>query len=423
LVLILCVLAACTNNRTEITFFTYGDAAERAAYEALVAGFNKKYPDIQVKLGHTPGEDEFRSPNQKDAYRQRLVANIASGSVPDVFLIPYREYALFMTRGVVDPLAPYLAKSTLVKEGDFYAQALTPFRDAAGMLNCLPQNASTLVVYYNKTLFDAAKLPYPKADWTWDDLLVAARALTQNTNDPQKAHYGLGIDADVTRLLPFLWQHGGEIVDNDAAPTRFTLDTPAAQAGLQQFIDLQAREHVAPDEGAATTYPPSDRFITGSMGMIIFSRRLTPVLRTVQFDWDVAPLPRLAGQPPATILFSDGYCMSKNGKNKDAAWKLIEYAVSPEGQTILAKAGRSVPSLRAIAESPAFLDPSAKPINSRVFLDTLKEARLAPYSSAWAEVEEELNRQIQSAFYEGLSPAEVNARIEKNAAPLLKPTP
>lgn len=421
LIICLIALAACGNNRPEITFFTYGDSAERAAYESLVAGFNQKYPEIQVKIGHTPGEDEFRSPNQKDAYRQRLVANIASGNIPDVFMIPYREYALFLNRGVIDPIAPYLAKSSAVKEADFYPQALTPFRDASNTLNCLPQNASTLVVYYNKTLFDAAKQAYPRPDWTWDDLMVAARALTQNTNDPQKAHYGLGLDADVTRLLPFLWQHGAEIVDSYPAPTRFTLNTPDAQAALQQFIDLQARDHVVPDESAAITYPPSDRFITGSVGMIVFSRRLTPVLRTVQFDWDVAPLPRLPNQKPATILFSDGYCMSKNGKNKDAAWKLIEFAASAEGQTILAKAGRSVPSLRAIAESPVFLDPAAKPANSRIFLDTLKDARLAPYSGTWADVEEELNRQIQSAFYEGLTPQEMVTRIEKNAAPLMNP--
>jgi multiple sugar transport system substrate-binding protein len=417
--ILLIVLTACSNPRAEVAFFSYGDSSERAAYEALVASFNRKHPEIQVTIGHTPGEDEFRSPRQRDAYRQRLIANVVSGTTPDVFMIPYREYAWFLNRAVIEPIAPLLAKSAVIREADFYPQALTPFRDASGALVCLPQNASTLVLYYNKTLFDAARLPYPTADWTWGDLLNAAQKLTTDTNNPQKAHYGLGLDADITRLLPFLWQHGAQLVDDDGTPTRFTLDTPAAQAALQQFTDLQNRYRVVPDENAALTYPPSDRFITGSIGMLVFSRRITPILRTVQFDWDVAPLPRLPGQPPATLLFADGFCLSRSSKHKDAAWKLIEYAMSPEGQTLLAKAGRNVPSLRAVAESPAFLDPAMKPASSRVFLDTLPDARLAPYSVTWADVEEELNRQIQAGFYEGLSPPETAARINRFAAPLM----
>ena len=42
---------------------------------------------------------------------------------------------------------------------------------------CLPQNLSSLVVYYNRDLFDAAGVPYPEAGWTWDDFLAAAKAL------------------------------------------------------------------------------------------------------------------------------------------------------------------------------------------------------------------------------------------------------
>lgn len=423
LVALVALVAACSPPRQEISFFVYGDTAEKAAYEALVAGFNRKYPDITVRLVHTPGEDEFRAPSQKDAYRQRLVLNLTSGNAPDVFIISYREYGLFLDRGALEPIDPYLQRSTIIKPGDFYPQAMQPFRSASGVLNCLPQNASALVLYYNKMLFDAAGVAYPAPDWTWDDLRTAARKLTQDTRNPRKAHYGLGIDADLTRLLPFIWQHGATLVDNDAQPTRFTLGTSDAQAAIQQFIDLQARDQITPDEPAAITYPPSDRFITGSIGMILFSRRLTPILRTVSFDWDVAPIPHQSGQPAYSTLFADGYCLTKGSPNKDAAWKLIEYAASVDGQTILAKAGRTVPSMRSVAESADFLNPAVKPANSRLFLDVLPQTRPAPWSGSWADVEEELNRHLQAGFYEGLSAAEVVKRIDQQAAPLLSAKP
>src|SRR5262249_44185820 len=161
--------------------------------------------------------------------------------------------------------------------------------------------------------------------------------------------------------------------DNVAAPTKISLDTPEAKAAMQWFVDLQVKYHVTPDEAQASAMTTEDRFLGARMGMAIFSRRLVPALRQVSFDWDVAPLPK--AKTSATLLYSDGYCMAKRGQNKEAAWALIEFANSPSGQTVLAKTGRTVPSLKTVAESPAFLDPSAKPKNSHLFLDIIPNIR------------------------------------------------
>jgi multiple sugar transport system substrate-binding protein len=43
---------------------------------------------------------------------------------------------------------------------------------------------------------------------------------------------------------------------------------------------------------------------------------------------------------------------------KDSAWTFIEFANSDAGQKIVARSGRTVPSLVAVAESNVFLDPA-----------------------------------------------------------------
>ncbi len=48
----------------------------------------------------------------------------------------------------------------------------------------------------------------------------------------------MGIDPQLIRLAPFIWQNGGDIVDNLDHPTRFTLDTPEAKEAFQWFVDL-----------------------------------------------------------------------------------------------------------------------------------------------------------------------------------------
>jgi multiple sugar transport system substrate-binding protein len=135
--------------------------------------------------------------------------------------------------------------------------------------------------------------------------------------------------------------------------------------------------------------------------MYLNSRRGTPAYREIEsFTWDVAPLP--VGKTRAGILHSDAYCLSTTSKMKGAAWRFIEFANSPEGQTIIAGSGRTVPSLISIAESPAFLDPDRSPSRASVFLDNADLIRRVPVISTWEEIEDIASQEIERAFYEDI---------------------
>lgn len=147
--------------------------------------------------------------------------------------------------------------------------------------------------------------------------------------------------------------------------------------------------------------------------MFLNSRRGVPTYREIRrFDWDVAALPRHKRR--AGILLADAYCMPSSAKNKNAIWKFIEFANSRKGQTVVAASGRTVPSLRAVANSRAFLDPNARPRNSRVFLDTIPFIRPVPIHRNWADVENIAGEEIERAFYGQASVAEaVKSAIER----------
>ena len=136
----------------------------------------------------------------------------------------------------------------------------------------------------------------------------------------------------------------------------------------------------------------------GSIAMTLNSRRATPVFRSIEgFAWDVAPPP--ADKTQASTLHSDAFCMPKDGKNKDAAWKFIEYAIGKDGQTVAAKLGRTVPSLKSVAESDAFLDPGQSPANSQIFLDLGPHLVSLPTIAEWPEIEKVINDEIYVAFF------------------------
>ncbi len=389
----------------------FGDAAEKVAYEQLVAAFEQRHPAINVSLIHIPGQSD---------YRQRLGVDFAAGTPADVVLLNYRRYAAFAAKGALEPLGPYLARSTLLHETDFYPETLASFM-WEGQLICIPQNLSSLVVYFNRDLFRAAGLADPAPDWTWDDFLAAAQALTHDSDgDGQTDQFGLGTEVSIFRAAPFIWQNEGELVDNPLAPTRLALDTPAARAALQWFVDLQLRHKVVPDAVAEAAEDSESRFLNGRLGMFLNSRRGVPTYRTIKgFDWDVAPLPQ--GKQRAGILHADAYCMPSASKNKAAIWRFIEFANATEGQHIIAASGRTVPSLRAVAESPTFLDPGQKPANSQAFLDVIPFIRSVPIMESWADIEALTSEELERAFYGQASLDEVIRTATERTQPFFAP--
>jgi multiple sugar transport system substrate-binding protein len=264
---------------------------------------------------------------------------------------------------------------------------------------CIPQNISSLVVYYNKDLFDQAGIAYPAKGWTWDDFLASAQALTRDLDqDGITDQFGVGMEASLIRLAPFIWQAGGQVVDDDSNPSTLVLDLPENLKAVEFFMSLQTVHHVVPNAVQEAAEDSESRFMNGRLAMFFNSRRGVPTYReAAAFDWDVAALPQ--GDFEANILHADAYCLPSASKNKDAAWAFIEFANSAEGQTIIARTGRTVPSRIAVANSTAFLDPNMKPVSSRVFLDVIPSIRALPVHPNWAEIEEVSSEELALAFY------------------------
>jgi multiple sugar transport system substrate-binding protein len=381
--------ASMPGQRSEVSFMVFGDPGELKAYQAIVDTFEARNPDVDVELIHIPSQSD---------YRQRLGTDFAAGTAADVVLLNYRRFAPFAAREALVPLGPYMAASQVVSSTAFYVEALSAFLWNQNVW-CLPQNLSSLVVYYNRDLFAAAGVPEPAAGWTWDDFLAAAKALTRDTDgDGTIDQYGLGTEVSFLRLAPFIWQNGGDFVDDPYLPSFLTLNMPAAQEAFQWFVDLQTKHHVVPDAAAEEAEDSESRFLNGRNAMHLQSRRIVPTLReSAAFDWNVAPLPQ--NKAAATVLHSDGYCMSAVTKNKDAAWRLIEFANSPEGQALVATTGRTVPSIRSVAESAAFLDPTSRPASSAVWLDVLPVLRTMPVTTTWIDVETIVDSELERAYY------------------------
>jgi multiple sugar transport system substrate-binding protein len=367
----------------------WGDPAELHAYEALIAAYEARFPGQVVELTHIPSEPD---------YRKRLAVDFAAGTPPDVMLLNYRRYGGFVARGLLEPIGPYLAQSAVLSADEYYYQAIQAFHIGRDLM-CLPQNISSLAVYYNQALFDQAGLPYPDGRWDWNAFLAVAQALTRDTDgDGRTDIYGLGLEPSLARAAPFIWQNQGQLVDNLFLPRRMEIDQPAALQAIQWLVDLQVRHHVVPGAEAEAAEPSEARFMNGRLAMYLNSRRGVPTYRELGFEWDVAPLPSNRGRR-TNLLHSDAFCMAAAAPNKPAVWRFIEFASSPEGQTLLAASGRTVPSLISVAESPVFLNPQLRPAHNQVFLDAIDDVRPMPVLENWVDIEAITGDELERAFY------------------------
>jgi multiple sugar transport system substrate-binding protein len=370
-----------------ISFQVTGDPEETRVYRELADSY-KRDTGRTVNIVEVP---------ERDVHLAKLTTSFSAGKAPEVFLLNYRYLGGFAARQVIDPAGPRLDDSDAFDREAFYPLPLKAF-EYEGALQCVPQNASSLAVYYNADAFEEAGLELPGGAWTYDEFTAAAERLTS------KDRHGVAIDLSTIRAAPWVWAAGGELVDDPVKPTRFLFDTPEGRRGLEHVVALREKGW-APSADEIDAKDVLDRFLDGSVGMFLSSRRDVPVLRTItDFKWDVAPFP--TDVEPASVLHSDGFCLSK-GENADAAWAWVEYALGEQGQQVLAASGRSVPSLRAVAESPAFLAPTDPPANSKVFVDALSQMHQLPVTENWSEVESRADDILNELYY---------GRIELDAA-------
>lgn len=187
--------------------------AEDAALNARLEAFMAENPGISVRF--VPSTD----------HNVTMQTAFASGTYPEVFYIDSSRLPDWATAGVV------AIGDEDIEELDGFYPALLDVFTFEGDLYCPPKDFSTMALQYNKDLFDAAGLEYPTADWTWDDLRAAAEALT----DSSAGVIGLVTPPNLERWMPFLYQAGGAIINEDG---EYVMDSPEALEALEFYVGM-----------------------------------------------------------------------------------------------------------------------------------------------------------------------------------------
>jgi multiple sugar transport system substrate-binding protein len=361
--------AAPAGQTASITFSAWGSPEELEVWKKIIADFESANPGIKVNV----------EVSDWTSYWDKLKTQLAANNPPDVFAIDAPLFLDYQSRGVLLNLQPYVDKSPDMLK-DIYPQTLSAYKTAEGYYG-LPRDFQTIVLFYNKDMFDAAGVSYPTAEWTWDDLRAAAKKLTKDVNG--KKQYGFYFDQwDMEPgWSEALWSYGGDIISADH--TKTLVGSPESRKAWQMLHDMVFVDKSVPDANTVGQYG-FDLFQAGVAAMTPMGHWAVPGYNTGGFKYDVAPMPKgPAGQ--ATSVNSAGFVVAKASKNPDAAFKFISFVLSNSGQTRLAELGFACPVLKSVAESPIYLQQKGTSLNQKVFLDALAYAHMKPVFKGYDE--------------------------------------
>lgn len=170
---------------------------------------------------------------------------------------------------------------------------------------------------------------------------------------------------------------------------------PSSMEAMQYFVDLSVEHGVSPKPDVTASSSDYSLFSSKTCAMLINTRYAVGVFRKTidqasakdKFDWDVAPLPAHENGIAAGHSGSEAYCITKKSRNKEAAWKFIEFLSGPVGQTAFAEAGFTIPNTMELANSETFLQSDKNPKNSQIFVDAAYYQRTGDWgylpSKAW----------------------------------------
>lgn len=370
------------------TWEAWGDLQE------LGREFERENPGVRVRfLSDVGGADQLAKLKIMLAARQPL----------DVTWLDVVELSAFLDDGAVLDLQPFIERDPDWRPEEFFDGPLEALRGRDGHLYGLPSTFTPYVMYFNKDLLDREGISYPKPGWTWDDLLEIARRCTK-----RPGQYGISITQWLQALAPWIWQNGGEFLDENLG--RCILDSPEAVGALRFLTDLFFVERVASTDATYEAQLTRSLFQDGRVALYgpVGYWEVYRFKNITRFRWDVCPLPR--GKREATSIAMRGYVGIRRTEHPELTYRFLRKLAGEKMSRALARIGNGVPGLRRAATSEDFLKPGVPPEGEQVFLDVLPHARFLPGLANWREIEAAAQEELQGCLLLGKLDAETACR-------------
>lgn len=354
--------------------------------EQVVKPFEEANPNIKIDLQAMPW----------DEYWKKIQVSIAANDPYDIFAMSVAYAWEFAHKDMLMNLQP-LYEDIVAKNGEdfLYETMLTPMRypDADGDLYAMPYAWVGSLLYYNKTMFDAAGLEYPTDEWTYDDMWAAAEKLTSGAGPAKK--YGFNINVNHEFLDAYINAAGGHVLNDEM--TECLLNEPVVVDTLTDLLG-KIDSGIAPTLASLQGQP--DPFLSGKVAMAIgASYQIDSYREITDFEWDVTMVPSNA-QTGNRVVYGgpDSMAIASNCKHPEEAMKFLEY-YCVSGRDVSSYMGGKASIVRPLTEDEAWLELDLEPKNKAALLKSADYLKGADFCYKWSEWRSTImTNELTSAF-------------------------
>ena len=361
-----------SGGKVKIRFASWDEAEDVEAQQAAVDKFNDAHDDIEVTLEAYGGE-----------FDTKISAGMGSNDMPDVmYMWNYPAYS----QGL-EPLDSYIEKEGEDYKKNFY-DTLWNYNSYDGSTYGIPIGFTTHALFYNKDIFAEAGIDEPTNDWTWEDVQAASKTITEKCEG--KKGFSFQMKPDPYDYEMYLWSNGTAYVDAEGT-LEGNLNSDKAKEVFQMFQDMEKEGSAVATEKSGT-----DEFRAGNTGMYVYGSWSINTLKEDGVNFGVVNIPSFGSQPSISILSSSGISMSKDSKNKEAAWEFIKFWTSEEMNK--ERIGMELPVLYSVVESEGIME---QPEYAPFYTMLEQSSDYTPSSfiyGSWSELSENLSLSFERVF-------------------------
>ncbi|MBX2997766.1 MAG: extracellular solute-binding protein [Caldilineaceae bacterium] len=340
--------AAPAQEAITLDFFAWGDQTDLPAWEELSRNYTEMNPNVTINVSPTPpgsgGSD----------YYAALQTQFAGGAAPHIASFQGWEWQPYADRDLLAPLDDYIEQSGLTGPYPEGVQSLEVSTRRNGSRYLLPLQIATMVMFYVPKLFEEAGVDLPTDDWTFEDFLAKAEAITDTSGDRRR--YGYQANGNWVRDIHWIRGTGVQEFDELVDPRQAMFDQPEI-AEVVQIVAQDVIYNMGVAPLPADTDTGANTIQTGNAAMKyegpwFFTQLNSPALRESgqQIEFDVVLMPQQQDSERPHRGWAEGVAVPRTNR-ADAAWGFVSYMGGADGNRIYSTITGRIPNDLSLIES------------------------------------------------------------------------
>ncbi|MCL2043539.1 MAG: maltose ABC transporter substrate-binding protein [Treponema sp.] len=279
--------------------------------EAVIAAFNRHYPDVTIRFENVGNVDS----------RGKVSLDGPAGIGPDVFFMPHDHIGNAVIDDICLPFPPDWQERYAELLLDAAIRTCT-FEDE---LFAVPISTENIAFFYNRDLLGDTPVPQSFEELT---------AFAEHWNNPVANRYALRWQVDDSyHNYFFLTAFGMELFGPDMDDFRLPgFDSPGARQGIEFHTSL--RRYYSVNTADATWDATVAAFQRGEVPFTITGPWAIGDAQRNNINFGITKLPTINGNQPRCFSGNIVAAVSSYSKNIPAARAFVDFLVSIEGMTI-----------------------------------------------------------------------------------------